>query len=96
MDSTKSIKFSTGNFKHGRNNIVTYRWVRDVAAEDDKAKAIVFLSHGYAEYIAESYFRTAHHLATKGFVVYGHDHLGHGRCGTGLILCQSLVFLECT
>ncbi len=42
------------------------------------ARAIVQLVHGMAEHIGR-YDEFARHLASLGYVVAGHDHLGHGR-----------------
>ncbi len=58
-------------------------WARSgVTAKN--AGAVVFLSHGYAEYLGEPYERLAASLAAlkvngRGVFVFGHDHLGHGR-----------------
>ncbi len=43
----------------------------------DNARAVVLLSHGMEEYI-ERYDEFARFLAEQGFLVFGHDHLGHG------------------
>lgn len=43
-----------------------------------KPKAVIQLCHGMAEYIGR-YDRFARHLEKQGFVVAGHDHLGHGQ-----------------
>ena len=39
--------------------------------------AVMQLTHGMQEYI-ERYSEFAEYLADKGFVVFGHDHIGHG------------------
>lgn len=46
-------------------------------AEGVKPLAAVQLVHGMAEYIGR-YDDFARYLNSKGFVVYGHDHIGHG------------------
>ncbi|SHM94510.1 alpha/beta hydrolase [Gracilibacillus kekensis] len=43
-------------------------------------KAVVQLAHGMVEHI-ERYNEFATYLADQGFIVYGHDHRGHGRTG---------------
>src|SRR5262249_30968830 len=51
-----------------------YRW----AADDDRtAAALVVLVHGMGEHLRR-YEHVAHALTSHGFVVYGHDHRGHG------------------
>lgn len=48
--------------------------------EDDATtpRGVVQLSHGIAEYVGR-YDRFARFLAAHGFIVAGHDHLGHGQ-----------------
>ncbi len=43
------------------------------------AKAVLHISHGMAEY-ANRYQSLASQLNTNGFIVYAHDHRGHGDC----------------
>ena len=43
-----------------------------------QARAMVHIIHGLAEYSAR-YDRTARVLAGRGYLVYAHDHRGHGR-----------------
>ena len=42
-------------------------------------KALIFFCHGYAEYLSASYDEVAETLAKEGFLIFGHDHVGHGR-----------------
>lgn len=44
----------------------------------DRPKAVVQIIHGMTEYIGR-YDRFARRLLDQGFVVTGHDHLGHGK-----------------
>ncbi len=44
----------------------------------DKPKAIFQITHGMAEHI-ERYVGFAEFLADNGYVVYAHDHIGHGQ-----------------
>jgi alpha-beta hydrolase superfamily lysophospholipase len=54
--------------------LVGYRW----APHDDQTIAgIVVLVHGMGEHVRR-YDHVADALASQGFVVYGHDHRGHG------------------
>ena len=45
--------------------------------ENGDIKAAIQLNHGMIEYI-ERYSEFAEYLADRGFVVMGHDHIGHG------------------
>ena len=45
---------------------------------EGKPKAVVQLIHGMVEYI-ERYEEYAKFLTSKGYLVVGHDHLGHGQ-----------------
>ncbi len=47
------------------------------ATETPKPRAMVQISHGMCEYFLR-YRAFAEHLAREGFLVFGHDHLGHG------------------
>ena len=40
---------------------------------------ILFYSHGFGEYFCPSYDGIAEALVNNGFLVFGHDHIGHGR-----------------
>ncbi len=44
----------------------------------DTPKAVVIVSHGYAEH-SSRYHHFANHLVENGFAVYALDHRGHGR-----------------
>jgi acylglycerol lipase len=41
-------------------------------------KGLMFVCHGFGEYVGVSYERVAERLVAKG-IVFGHDHVGHGR-----------------
>lgn len=58
----------------GRHQIHAVRWTPDLGTP----RAAVQLVHGISEYI-ERYDRFAVYLADRGYVVTGHDHLGHGK-----------------
>ena len=52
----------------------------------DDVHALVFISHGYAEYLGDSYEEVAKQLSIQlggGSLVFGHDHVGHGRTTAG-------------
>ncbi|MCF0126980.1 MAG: alpha/beta hydrolase, partial [Pseudobutyrivibrio sp.] len=54
------------------SNIHCRRWI-----PDGEPVAVLQLVHGMIEYI-ERYDEFAKFLNTKGYVVAGHDHIGHG------------------
>lgn len=63
----------TENFTIANNlKIVWHKW--DAAA---RAKAVVVISHGFAEH-SQRYGHVAKHLTAKDYVVYGLDYRGHG------------------
>ncbi len=57
-----------------RTKIHAVKWVN----ESLEPKAVVQITHGMVEHI-ERYDEFAAFLADRGYVVVGHDHLGHGR-----------------
>ena len=58
---------------NGTTKIHAVKWM----LEDGKYKAILQITHGMIEYI-ERYHEFAEYLTERGFMVVGHDHLGHG------------------
>lgn len=71
----KNVKKETFQFlsQDNRTKIHGVRWL----PEDEDVRAILQISHGMVEYI-ERYEEFASYLASRGFLVVGHDHLGHG------------------
>lgn len=54
------------------SNITYYKW-----GNNDNPKAIIQIVHGMSEWVGRyDYF--ANKLVSEGYVVYGHDHSGHG------------------
>ena len=68
------IKKEKFNFLSSDNKtmINAFKWI-----PEDKPKAVIQIIHGMVEYI-DRYDEFARFLASKGFLVVGHDHLGHG------------------
>ncbi|MCR5580234.1 MAG: lysophospholipase [Pseudobutyrivibrio sp.] len=62
----------TFNSKDGHSIIHCRKWL-----PEGEPVAVVQLVHGMVEYI-ERYDEFATYLTTKGYVVVGHDHIGHG------------------
>ena len=56
------------------------RIVYDVWTPDTTPRAVVVLSHGYAEH-ARRYDHVAQRFGESGLIVYALDHRGHGRSG---------------
>lgn len=59
--------------KDGKTKIHAVKWI----PKTGKVRAVMQITHGMVEYI-ERYDEFACYLAERGFVVAGHDHLGHG------------------
>lgn len=68
-----------------RRTIFGYRWSR----KQENIKGIVQISHGMAETVSR-YRRFAKSLTQAGFIVYGHDHRGHGK-SADCINCQGYL-----
>lgn len=58
----------------GKTKVHVVRWL----PEDREPCAVLQITHGMREFI-ERYEPFAEYLCGKGFLVTGHDHLGHGR-----------------
>ena len=57
----------------GKTTIHAVKWI----PEDGKYEAILQITHGMIEFV-ERYRPFAEFLTENGFMVVGHDHLGHG------------------
>lgn len=72
----------------GRTPLHAIEWVDDTQTP----VAVLQLTHGVSEYI-QRYDGLARYLAERGFLVVGHDHLGHGRsidaAGTSIYFCDN-------
>lgn len=68
----------TSNFtflsNDGKTAVHAVKW----APDNGEHKAILQISHGMIEFI-ERYTPFAEFLTTKGYMVVGHDHIGHGQ-----------------
>ena len=56
---------------NGKNEIYSLRW------EAEKPVAVLQIIHGMQEFV-DRYDDFANYLSSKGYVVVGEDHLGHG------------------
>lgn len=61
-----------------RDGISKLHAVRYVPYGDEEVRGVVQIVHGMAEYV-ERYEEFAEYLTSKGFVVTGEDHMGHGK-----------------
>lgn len=59
--------------KDGKTKIHAVKWL----PKNKRVRAVMQVTHGMVEYI-ERYEEFAVYLANRGFLVVGHDHLGHG------------------
>ena len=71
MNITKT--YGTYPSSNGRSTVHYTVWKPDC-----NPSAMVQISHGMCEYM-ERYDEVARYLCEKGFIVYGNDHIGHGR-----------------
>ena len=60
--------------KDGRTPVHAVRW----APDSGECRAVLQLTHGMQEFI-DRYEPFATYLADNGFLVVGHDHIGHGQ-----------------
>lgn len=75
VHSEEIFKQETTTFRfHGEQFFSTY-W----RPNNGETKGAVFICHGYAEYVCPSYDELALQLVREGYLVFGHDHVGHGR-----------------
>lgn len=68
----------TSNFtflsNDGKTAVHAVKW----APDEGEIRAVLQITHGMVEYI-ERYMSFAQFLTTKGYLVVGHDHIGHGQ-----------------
>ena len=88
VKSTDSFSHETTTFNFGGNTFFATYWR---PKQGGKPKGLVFLCHGYAEYISPSYDEIAEALAEMGFLVFGHDHVGHGRSSGQRVQVNSMA-----
>lgn len=70
MCRTETFQFLS---KDGKTKIHAIKWI----PAKGRIKAVMQIAHGMVEYI-ERYDEFARFFAKRGFLVVGHDHLGHG------------------
>ena len=72
MENTHKKTYGTFESSSGNNTVSYCIWT-----PDDAPRAVVQIVHGMCEHI-ERYDTFARFLTSKGIVVCGHDHIGHG------------------
>jgi len=65
--------------------ISTYTWT-----PEGGVRALVFLCHGYAERLTPYYGHLALEGNKRGFLCFGHDHVGHGQSGGERVQIKSM------
>ena len=71
----KVIK-SSSSFNKDGNEYFVLEWRPQV----EKFKALVYLCHGFGEYLDNGVYEDiAQLLSANGMLVFGHDHIGHGK-----------------
>jgi len=65
--------------------IATYTWT-----PEGDVKVLVFLCHGYAERLTPYYENLALEGNKRGFLCFGHDHIGHGLSGGERVQIKSM------
>ncbi len=75
MPDLREFTFPSGD---GIHQIHAVEWL----PSEEPPRAVVQLVHGMSEYILR-YDEFARFLTGRGFVVIGHDHLGHGKTASG-------------
>ncbi|MCA9765613.1 MAG: lysophospholipase [Carnobacterium sp.] len=76
---TNSILENCTFLSSDKTKIMVYKWI----PINQEPKGVVQISHGMAE-TAARYERFAKALNEKGFIVYAHDHRGHGKTATSI------------
>ena len=82
-----SSRFSFGVENSDGTWFATY-WTpgEEARIQPTKINALIFVVHGYAEYLSNDYDEIATHWSQQvggGALVFGHDHAGHGRTTFG-------------
>ena len=91
-DENETFTKMTTRFHFGEKNkdgtwFATY-WTpgEEAKIQPTKINALIFVVHGYAEYLSNDYDEIARHWSQQvggGALVFGHDHAGHGRTTFG-------------
>lgn len=88
VKNTEKYVIETATFKLGdeKEYFATYWKPQQV----DQPRGLVFISHGINEYICPSYDEVSERLVEEGFLVFGHDHIGHGRSSGQRVQIETL------
>ena len=67
------------------NQLATYRW-----PVSGKPRALMFITHGYAEHISPYFDGLGQACGASGLLCWGHDHIGHGASPGGRTEVESM------
>ena len=73
------------NYRGSHGNLMARTWT----ARDSQPSHIALIAHGYGEHIGR-YDRVAEAFVLNGAMVYGVDHLGHGKSDGERVLIADL------
>lgn len=65
----------SGRFRCAEETVHVEQWT----PVDQRPKGLVYIAHGLGEYLWDGYAAAAGAHADNGFLVFGNDHIGHGR-----------------
>ena len=86
VKKTDAYLLQTTTFDFGDQKFFATYWIPQATP----IKGLVYLCHGYAEYISPSYDEVGEKMAKEGLLVFGHDHVGHGRSSGQRVQVSSL------
>jgi len=69
----KGCKMQDGILNANHKKLKSYEWI-----PGGKVRALVFVTHGYGEHLVPYYSELAERGCSQGFLVFGHDQVGHG------------------
>lgn len=82
---TKKRSHFTMEHPKGKRTFAATYWI-----PNSEIKAAAYLSHGYGEYLGPGYDDFAQFLCDHGVMVFGHDHIGHGRSSGERVQADSM------
>ena len=86
VKATEEFRKETSTFEFSNEKFFATYW-----RPTGEVRALIFFCHGYAEYLSASYDEVAEILVKEGFLVFGHDHVGHGRSSGQRVQASSIA-----
>lgn len=98
VEEGKTYRKATTKFVLAGNRFFCTYWFPKDDGNSAKVapKALVFVAHGVTGYLNLMYEEVAQMLASGGILVFGHDHVGHGRTTGSNLPCYIDKFDEYT